>query len=145
VSGHTERDLDREAVRAHRQQAARTRVRACIDCGERTRNEKRCRDCDIAYLIAQSSCEHCGAWEMHDENALDFLGWLTQHAEDCPKREATLAAQAVLLETRRLRDEAEAQAHASRVEARRAARLKREAGQAAQGVLPGLEPGKRPP
>lgn len=34
--------------------------RPCIDCGEPTVNDKRCRDCDIDYLLEDATCAACG-------------------------------------------------------------------------------------
>lgn len=33
--------------------------RPCIDCGEPTLNEERCRDCDIEHSLARMECPHC--------------------------------------------------------------------------------------
>jgi rRNA maturation protein Nop10 len=34
--------------------------RPCVDCGEPTLNDKRCRDCDIEYVLEHQHCPHCG-------------------------------------------------------------------------------------
>ena len=60
--------------------------RACIDCGEETYNDQRCRDCDIEHLIEQARCEECHRFIVNDTFASDGPR-PHNHAIGCSKAE----------------------------------------------------------
>ncbi len=59
--------------------------RPCIDCGEMTCNDERCRDCDHDHIIIGGSCRECGRWLVAEEiNGKRFGGPIhEQHYPGC--------------------------------------------------------------
>ena len=39
----------------------------CIECGEMTFNEERCRDCGLEHLVATSCCRECCKWLLRED------------------------------------------------------------------------------
>jgi len=60
----------------------------CIDCGAPeagTCPGQRCRDCDLEFIVATSTCRECLQWMMRE----DVAGPLRdQHAPECSLRDA---------------------------------------------------------
>lgn len=61
--------------------------RPCVDCGEPTFNEQRCRECNLDYLFDAMACQTCGDEPRLVVKADSFLGAVLQAHDDvgaCP-------------------------------------------------------------
>ena len=56
----------------------------CVECGEMTFNEERCRDCGLEHIVATACCRGCFTWLMRE----DLFGPLSaQHKPGCALRD----------------------------------------------------------
>jgi predicted RNA-binding Zn-ribbon protein involved in translation (DUF1610 family) len=53
----------------------------CIDCGEPTLNEERCRECDLDYIAELQCCTSCG-WRLLNQFGRDLLGFAPSAHDD---------------------------------------------------------------
>lgn len=46
----------------------------CIDCGEQTLNDKRCRECNLDWLFTRNQCSGCNAHRFDRDAKVGFRG-----------------------------------------------------------------------